>query len=74
MLDAAMSKGVDLVSRHGRLFLFHAGLHSNADPGVWNVPDETRYLSWSYSAARPGAWSVAFSQYQRSVPACARRR
>ncbi|TAI61851.1 hypothetical protein CWO89_32915 [Bradyrhizobium sp. Leo170] len=37
MVDAAMCKGVDLVSRHGRLFLFHTGLHGDADPGVRNV-------------------------------------
>src|SRR4029453_5713349 len=34
VLDAAMREGVNLVSRHGRLLLFHAGLHCDADPGV----------------------------------------
>src|SRR5215472_4029402 len=37
VLDTAMRKRVDLVSRHGRLFLFHSGLHSDPDPGVRNV-------------------------------------
>ncbi|WP_334484021.1 hypothetical protein [Bradyrhizobium algeriense] len=37
VLDAAMGKCVDLVSRHGRLFLFHARLHCDADPWVRNV-------------------------------------
>ena len=51
VLDAAMRKCVDLVSRHGRLFLFHAGLHGDADPGVRNIlrkfVGEEPVMDWS---------------------------